>query len=199
MIKTIIFDIGGVLKRFEYVKYINSLFNDPDTVDAVYNAIWKSGNWEMLDAGEDADKVLSIMLESGKSYEDEIKLAFDTIGKCMYRQEYAIPWIKSLKSKGYKILYLSNYSKYVMQICPEVLDFLPYMDGGIFSCDVHLMKPDEKIYKMLLDKYDLNASECVFIDDNETNVTAAKKIGMEAIHFTDYLHTQNQLEKILHS
>lgn len=197
MIKAIIFDIGGVLKRFEYINYINSLFNDPNTVDAVYNAIWKSGNWQMLDAGEDADKVLSIMLESGKGYEDEIKLAFDTIGKCMYRQEYAIPWIKSLKSRGYKILYLSNYSKYVMQICPEVLDFLPYMDGGIFSCDVHLMKPDERIYKMLLDKYDLDASECVFIDDNEANIAAAKRIGMKAVHFTDYLHAQKELEDLL--
>lgn len=197
MIKTIIFDIGGVLKRFEYVNYINSLFNDPDTVDAVYNAIWKSGNWQMLDAGEDSDKVLSLMLDAGKGYEDEIKLVFNTIGKCMYRQEYAIPWIKSLKSSGYKILYLSNYSKYVMQICPEVLDFLPYMDGGIFSCDVHLMKPDEKIYKMLMDKYDLNASECVFIDDNEANIAAAKRIGMKAVHFTDYPHAQKELEDLL--
>ncbi|MBQ4401784.1 MAG: HAD-IA family hydrolase, partial [Synergistaceae bacterium] len=106
-------------------------------------------------------------------------------------------WLKSLKSRGYRLLYLSNYSRYVMNCNPDVLDFLPLMDGGIFSCDVKLIKPDRRIYEALAEKYSLKPSECVFIDDLERNVKAGRDFGFQAIQFGTLSQTQRDLEKLL--
>ena len=197
MIKAIIFDIGNVLKRFEYKEHLQKLFPDCTTRDKIYSAIWGTGYWKLLDLGEDSDSVFAKMTAAEPDYKSEIKLTLETIGDCMYRQDYAIPWIKELKSRGFAVYYLSNYSDFVKKASPEVLDFLPYTDGGIFSCDVKMMKPDLRIYRLLLEKYDLKAEECIFIDDRMENVEAAIKCGMEAIHFTDYLHSRENMDTII--
>ena len=73
-----------------------------------------------------------------------------------------------------------------MQANPGVLDFLPYMDGGVFSCHVKLIKPDLAIYLCLLKKYGLRAEECLFIDDREENVAVARELGMQVVRFEGY-------------
>ena len=73
-----------------------------------------------------------------------------------------------------------------MRANPSVLDFLPHMDGGVFSCYVNLIKPDPAIYRCLLEMYGLKAEECLFIDDREDNVVAARKLGIQAERFENY-------------
>lgn len=63
----------------------------------------------------------------------------------------------------------------------EVQGVLDGFDGGVASCEVHINKPDPKIYKALLDKYSLKAAECVFIDDRLENVQAAFALGFAGI------------------
>ena len=197
MIKTVVFDIGNVLMKFDYMPYIRSLLKDEDTVYRVNGAIWRSGCWGDLDLGRDVDTVYARMLEVEPEYRREVQLAFENVGQCMFRMDYAIPWIRELKGRGYRVLYLSNYSYYAMQANPDVLDFLPCMDGGVFSCEVGMVKPDPGIYRTLFEKYDLQPSECVFLDDFAENVTAARECGMNAILFDNYTHARNKLEQLL--
>lgn len=196
-INTIIFDIGNVLMSFDNMTYLQRLFQDSDTVQHVFDAIWGSGYWDELDLGEDKDMLLEKMVEHEPEYGEEIRAAVDHIEQCMSRREYPIPWIRELKRRGYKVLYLSNYSRYVTEAKPEVLDFLPEMDGGIFSCNVHLIKPDPEIYYKLIEAYDLIPENCVFIDDREINVEAAKAIGMKGIVFQTYRQVKEELECVL--
>ena len=197
MIRTVIFDIGNVLMKFDYMPYIRTLLGDEETVYRVNGAIWRSGYWNDLDRGEDVDKVYPKMLEADPEFREEIRLAFENVGQCMFKMDYAIPWIRELKGRGYQVLYLSNYSRYAMQANPDVLDFLPYMDGGVFSCDVGVVKPDRAIYRTLCEKYALEPSECVFLDDFEDNVSAARAFGMSGIHFHNYEQAREELEQIL--
>ena len=94
-------------------------------------------------------------------------------------------------------MYLSNYSEFVMEAKPEVLDFLPLMDGGVFSCYVGIIKPDPAIYTGLFRKYDLIPEECVFIDDKPENVQAAKDLGMAGIVFSSYDQAKGDLDRLL--
>ena len=80
---------------------------------------------------------------------------------------------------------------------PDVLDFLPLMDGGVFSCDVKLIKPDRRIYECITQKYNLIPNECVFIDDIERNVKAAKDFGFNAIQFMTLEQAQRDLNAML--
>ena len=185
--------------KFDYMPYIRTLLKDEETVYHVNGAIWRSGCWSDLDRGEDLVTVYARMLKVEPEYKREIQLAFENVGQCMFRMDYAIPWIQELKGRGYRVLYLSNYSHYAMQANPDVLDFLPYMDGGVFSCEVGMVKPEASIYQALIEKYDLHPAECVFLDDFAENVAAARDCGMKAILFHNYKQAQNQLESLLSS
>lgn len=197
VINTVIFDIGNVLMKFDYMPYIRSLLQDEDTVYRVNGAIWRSGFWNDLDRGEDTDIVYAKMLEAEPEYKEEIALAFENVGQCMFKMDYAIPWIQELKERGYRVLYLSNYSRHTMEANPGVLDFLPYMDGGVFSCEVGVVKPDAEIYRILCEKHRLNPEECVFLDDFEANVETARAFGMKAIRFENYEAAKRELNELL--
>ena len=71
---------------------------------------------------------------------------------------------------------------------------MDFFDGVMVSSDVHLIKPDARIYELLCSTYDLKPEECVFIDDRPENVAAAERVGMKGIVVTgDYA----VVEKIL--
>lgn len=199
MIKNIIFDIGDVLMHFTWNEYIHELFNgDTEKIDAVNEAINFTGLWIELDRNViPAEDVFYRMRNYNRAYWNDVVLALENAKRCFNRCDYAVPWVKSMKDKGYNVYYLSNYSHFNMSTAPEVLDFIPYMDGGIYSCDVQLLKPDMAIYELLCKKYELIPSECVFIDDRKENVEAAIAFGMQAIHFKSYEDTDKELQEII--
>ena len=185
--------------HFDYMPYVRELLKDETLVNRVNGAIWRSGCWADLDRGEPVDKIYLKMLGIEPGLENEIRRTFDNVGQCMHRAEYAILWIQELKEEGFKVYYLSNYSEYLMQASPDVLDFLPLMDGGVFSCYVHLLKPERAIYQKICDEYGLDPKECVFIDDREENVLAAEAFGMKGIFFTGYPEAKKELDELIHS
>ena len=110
--------------------------------------------------------------------------------------DYAIPLVQGLKKAGFRVYFLSNYSRKAYDECGESLIFMPYMDGGLVSFKVGMTKPDPKMYQMFLEEYALRAEECVFIDDTAENVEAARQIGFKGIVFTSYEELQTELEKL---
>lgn len=188
MIKTVIFDIGMVLLTFEWDEYVHGLFNDEETEKAVTAATWHNPKvWNELDKGVlSAEEVCGLFEQAGKGYEKQIRLAFERMGECPKQQPYAALWIKELKAKGLRVYYLSNYSYHLMDACPEALSFREHMDGGVFSCEEKLTKPDPAIYRRICEKYSLIPSECLFIDDLAANVEGARSIGMNAVQFESY-------------
>ena len=197
MIDTVVFDIGNVLMGFDPMAYLRRILPDEETVQRVNGAIWGTGCWDALDRGDDEAETVRRMLAAEPSLEREVRYAFENIGQCMSKRFYAAGWIRSLKARGYRVLYLSNYSEHAMRSNPDVLYFLPETDGGVFSCREKLMKPDPAIYGLLCERYALTPEKCIFIDDNEDNVKAARRFGMKAIRFTDYEETSAALDEAL--
>lgn len=197
MIKTIIFDIGNVLMRFDYEPYIKNLLKDDTVIEKVNDAVWRTGYWNELDLGYEQEEVFSKMLEAGPDCREEIRAALENVGDCIGPADYAKPWIRDLKERGYQVLFLSNYSEFIMNSRPDVLDFLPLMDGGVFSCYVGHVKPDPAIYRTICEKYHLAPEECVFLDDNKPNIEAAEDFGMKGIHFLSYEQAKEDLEELL--
>ncbi len=188
MIKTVIFDIGNVLMDFQWMEYMHSLYGEDESKISIINdAIWGKGYWQAMDRGEiSGDEIIRKVIEVAPIYEKELRKTLEGAGKAMHKFDYAIPWIKELKDMGKQVLYLSNYSEFAMDANRGVLDFLPYMDGGIFSCYVKMAKPDHAIYHALCEKYSLEPSECVFTDDMPENIEAAKECGFEGVLFEGY-------------
>ena len=197
MIKTVIFDIGNVLVDFSWWPYICSIY-DEGTARVITDAFWKTGYWEEFDRGVLSDEeIVRLMEEAAPGYENEIHTALAQAGGCLHKFDYAIPWIKQLKEMGYQVVFLSNYSEFLMELKPEVLDFLPYMDGGLFSCHAKLIKPDPEIYRALCEKCNLIPEEALFVDDNAANIEAARKFGLHAIRFEGYEKSYNEVMEYL--
>lgn len=102
-----------------------------------------------------------------------------------------------LKKKGYMIYILSNYSEELFAKHTKDAGFLDIIDGGIVSYQVHLLKPDIRIYKALLKKYSLKAEECMFFDDKEENVNGACRAGMKAVRVTSREMLNRMLDEML--
>ena len=92
------------------------------------------------------------------------------------------------RSRGYCVYYLSNIPEDVLDFLTE-RDLKGLFDGGVASCEVHINKPDPRIYKALLAKYQLKAGESVFIDDRLENVQAAFRLGFAGIQMKDSVGT----------
>ena len=61
------------------------------------------------------------------------------------------------------------------------------------------IKPDEKIYRLLLDRYDLKPEESVFVDDSIPNLEGAGRVGIHTYHFTDAKTFKADLDKIINN
>ncbi|MBO5526904.1 MAG: HAD-IA family hydrolase, partial [Erysipelotrichaceae bacterium] len=87
-----------------------------------------------------------------------------------------------LKAKGYGLYLLSNASRMQKDYWPNVVCSICF-DGVMVSAFEKLAKPDLRFYQRLLDRYDLKAEECLFVDDRKSNIEAAKSLGIDVYHF----------------
>lgn len=197
MIKTIIFDIGNVLVGFEWKKYLEGFGFTAEVTERISKATVLSPQWDEFDRGAmDDEEIIQAFVKNDPEIELEIRKICENVHDMLTRKEYAIPWIQEFKRKGYKVLYLSNFSRKAEKECADSLDFIPYMDGGIMSYKYHLIKPQPEIYLTLLKEYELMAEECVFLDDRQDNCQAAEKLGIHAIVFTTKEDAEKQLQRL---
>lgn len=187
MIKNVIFDVGKVLVEWEPLVAMKKLGMDDATARAVAAATTESPDWNESDRGAVSDeKMLAKLISNAPEYEKEIRLFWDNVGLPIYQYDYVRSWIRSLKEKGYGVYILSNYGSWTYAHTTEQLSFLEDVDGAVFSFQVKQIKPEPEIYQSLLAKYGLNPEECVFLDDRQENIDAAKAQKIEGIVFTSY-------------
>ena len=199
MIRNMVFDIGNVLMDFRWKEYMRSLFGEDETlIQTINQGIWHNGCWAAMDKGEmDGAATLRSAVAFAPQYEKEIKLTLDSVAHAFHKFKYSIPWIQELKRMGLNVYYLSNYSAFSVAANPDVLDFIPYMDGGVFSFEVKAVKPEPEIYRCLCDKYGLKPEECLFTDDVPANVKGAQDCGFQGIVFEGYEKTYPLIKKAL--
>ena len=199
MIRNMVFDIGNVLMDFRWKEYMRSLFGEDETlIQTINQGIWHNGCWAAMDKGEmDGAATLRSAVAFAPQYEKEIKLTLDSVAHAFHKFKYSIPWIQELKRMGLNVYYLSNYSAFSVAANPDVLDFIPYMDGGVFSFEVKAVKPEPEIYRCLCDKYGLKPEDCLFTDDVPANVNGAQACGFQGIVFEGYEKTYPLIKKAL--
>ncbi len=197
VIRNIIFDIGNVLAAWSWREYFEGFHFSQEVTERLARATVLSPLWEEVDRGKmDEDMLLAGFIANDPGLEKEIRKAWDNMHDMLERYDYAVPWLRELKGRGYKVYYLSNFSRKVRRECAHVLDFLPLMDGGVFSYEEKLIKPDPAIYRLLLERYGLQAGECVFLDDTPRNVEEALRQGMAGIVFCGREQAVEELGKL---
>ncbi len=191
-IDTIIFDLGGVLIDWNPEHVYKEVFNnDQQKVDWFLNNICTS-DWNVeQDAGRNLSEGTQILVNQFPEYEDLIRIFYDRwedmIGGVIKETEDILHFLK--QENKYKLYSLTNWSHETFPIPLRRYDFFKNFEGIVVSGDEKTRKPFPKIYKILLDRYNLNPGSCLFIDDNHDNIVTAEKLGINGIHYknTDQL------------
>ncbi|MDR2552616.1 MAG: HAD family phosphatase [Treponema sp.] len=102
--------------------------------------------------------------------------------------------MRDLKAAGFKLGILSNMIRPFVDHIRESLPVLGLPDEAVYSCDVDAVKPEEKIYRILLSRLDCGPEEVVFFDDAEANVEAARDLGMAAFFWESPGAARKELE-----
>lgn len=180
-IKNIIFDLGNVLVSTNMEDLIAV---DPDIPNDKINYIMSQW-YKDEDDPIGLDEFKSIIPDRLKEASKFIPKLFEYNIRCVNPFDYTIPLIDKLKAAGYNVYFLSNWSKWSYELLDRYhkFDFLEKMNGGVWSWQTGCMKPDERIYRILLNKYNLNPEECVFFDDLKDNIEAANDIGIKGVLF----------------
>lgn len=198
MIKNIIFDVGDVLLEYRWKDMLKDYGLPDDEAYKVGNLMFNDNLWHEFDlANMTHDEIVGQYLKNYPEYA-EVMQWFMTHGELMHvKREDVWEKVQKLKEKGYGIYILSNYSQELFEKHTKDAPFISLADGIVVSYQIHITKPDEKIYRYLLDKYNLKSEECIFFDDREENTEAARKLGIEAITVTSREFLLDGLDKLL--
>lgn len=196
-IKNIIFDLGNVLISFDPEKYLNENVKESLRKDFL-EKIFKTEEWLNLDRGtltyEEAKKIFKQRIPEGK---EEIDKYFDTdIYNMLSEIRENTKLISKLKEK-YNLYILSNFHKDAFEGINKKYDFFKYFDGGVVSCYYQLLKPEKEIYEILINKYNLNPNETLFIDDTKVNVDKASELGINVIYLEDSEKLKEKMIELL--
>ena len=194
MMKNIIFDLGNVLLNFKPVVYLHEQISDEEKVQQIYEEIFTSKEWLMLDRGviTEEEAVNEICNRSTENSE-LIKLVMYNWYQLLTPIEDTVEILKELKHKGYRLYVLSNFHLLAYEDVTKRYDFFKYFDGGIISYKEKLMKPEKDIYDKLIQRYKINPQESIFIDDTTENIESATKLGFEALLFTNSTDLRKKL------
>ncbi|SIQ53759.1 HAD family hydrolase [Halanaerobium kushneri] len=198
MIKNIVFDLGNVLLDFKPDLYLGELGYSEQIKSQLMSEIFASEEWLQLDRGTITQKQA---VEKWQQRNPEIKnLIADVMEgweRILTLKEDTLKIIKSLAQQKYNLYILSNFQKKAFDYISSEYDFFKYFDGQVISAEIGMIKPEAEIYEHLLDKFDLKASQTLFIDDSKPNIKAALKKGIRVIHFTDAENLKEELKLYL--
>ena len=197
-IQAVIFDMGGVLLRSEDYgprealanKYCLSLNQFEDLVFenetarlATVGKIPETAHWKAV------CNTLKVPMEQIKSFEDDF-------WKVDSLDSELIDFLDSLRPK-IKTALLSNAWNGARQALLNRHACRDVFDVSIFSYEVALAKPDPEIYKLILKRMNVKATEAIFLDDNLQNIESAAALGIHAIHFHSAAQAMEEIRKLL--
>lgn len=181
MIKNVIFDMGNVIFNYDR-DFLLSHFYKGKEFDLLKEKAFS--NWELLD--EDAMSLADFYDNVKNSLPPHLShIAISALQNWEYfmtQNKEMICLIRELKQKGYKLYVLSNITKHFVNVQYK-FPILKEFDGLVFSSLIKKVKPNSEIYEFLLNKYNLNPKECIFIDDTKKNLAGAARFGIKTFHY----------------
>jgi 2-haloacid dehalogenase len=197
-IDTIIFDLGGVLIDWSplYV-YTDTYFESIEKRDFFFKHICTSDWNEEQDAGRSIVEATRELLDKFPDWEQPIRDFYGRWTEMLRGPIHeSVELFRQLKDGGrYKIYALTNWQADLFNIALVRYNFLHWFDGRVVSGEEKTRKPFPEFYQRLLQRYQVNPSQALFIDDNFRNVQAAEELGIQSIHFTSPQRLQDALIK----
>ena len=189
-IKNIILDIGGVIFD-DSKKNIEKLLGK--NCDVIYKLAYGKSFKECLLGNKKVNEHIE-SLSNYKEFEDlKYILSKKNLSKSYPLITTNFEYIKTLKKQGYKLYLLTNITEDSYNYINDLININSIFDGGIYSYQEHIIKPDKRMYNLLIDKYNLKKTETIFFDDKEKNVISAINQGISSYVFKSIEDIKNNI------
>ena len=219
MIKNVIFDFGAVLVDWDRHYLYDEYFATDEARDLFERNTGRKGvpplemsqwfldnicttEWNVqMDGGKPTAVGTAELVAIHPEWESPIRMFF---GEWIRMFHGAIDGmydvVSELKHKGYRLYGLSNWSAetFDKHVGPHFPVF-QLLEGMVVSGHEGCIKPDAKIYHLLIDRYKLNPDECLFVDDSIPNLKGAEQVGIHTYHFTGCEIFKADLDTILNN
>jgi 2-haloacid dehalogenase len=195
-VKTVVFDLGNVLIRWDPRNLYRKLFTGDHERMEWFLANVCTGPWnERHDAGHPIADGVAEVIGRFPEHEALIRAFYDRWEEMLdgpIAENVAI--LEELKASRRPVYALTNWSAETFPKARVLFPFLGLFDGIVMSGEERVIKPDPAIYRVLLSRYGLAPEATVFVDDSEKNVIGARKVGIHAIHYGPQVDLRAELE-----
>ncbi len=189
MINTILFDFGGVLVDWNPRYVYRDYFQDDEKMEWFLKHIC-TDEWNLeQDRGRSLQKATELLIAQHPEWEKEIRMYYGQWEKMLRDAIWETVDILYELNKKHKMYGLTNWSAETFPVALARFDFFQIFEGILVSGEEKLIKPNPKIYELMMNKFNLKPENCLFIDDNLKNVEAARVFGIKTLHF----HNANEL------
>jgi 2-haloacid dehalogenase len=186
----VVFDLGNVLLEWDPRHLYRKLFvNQPQEMEwflaNVCTYEWCVEQHGVADLGGGFKAAVEQLMQVQPPELHPFIRAYDERWMEMLAGEMAdsVAILEALAARGVPLYALSNWNAEKFETTLKTYSCLKHFKGIMISGEVGVAKPDLTIYQLFLQRFGLRADACVFIDDKETNIAAARHVGMHGLHF----------------
>lgn len=183
-IKNVIFDLGAVMFEWNPKRISENFTNNVELQQRIQTELFYHQDWADFDCALITEQ--ETIKRTSKKFELSITEAenlFKQIKQSLVLIEKTLTVLKKVKEQNLNAYCLSNISPELFKHLNDGHDFFELFDGIVTSGVENTGKPEKRIFEILLDRYQLNAQECFFIDDSEANTRTAENLGISTITF----------------
>jgi 2-haloacid dehalogenase len=184
MPRTVVFDLGNVLVRWNPRLLYEQLIPDDEELERFFDTVITHDWIRDQDSGRTFADGIALLTGKFPHYDAEIRAFWERWEEMVPGPiEETVEILAELRDRQTPLYALTNWSHETFPIARPRFPFFDWFAGIVVSGDVRLLKPDARIYRHLLETHGLQAEDCVFIDDSPANVAGAVAVGITGLHF----------------
>ena len=193
----IVFDLGGVILTWNPQAIIAGVFADEASQALVWSEVFRHRDWVELDRGTlPIDAAIAGAASRTGLPEADLERLYQQVAPSLVPIPQMIDLLHRLRAHGHRLYCLSNMHPDSLAYLKSRYTFWDLFDDAVFSCLVHLCKPEPAIYAHMLETFGLKGPETLFLDDMEVNLEAAGSFGIRTIRVVTPLQCERELESI---
>ena len=193
----VVFDLGGVLIDWDPRHLYRSLFDDEVEMERFLAEVTTPA-WNLeQDRGRPFAEAIAQLTSEHPDRAELIGVFWsrwpETLGEPFHE---TVEVLADLRATGIRLLALTNWSAETYPFAPPRYPFLAWFEAVIVSGEEALAKPDPAIFRILVDRHELEPARTVLIDDSAANIEVAASLGFRAIRFTGAAALRHDLNAI---
>jgi 2-haloacid dehalogenase len=181
----VIFDLGGVLIDWDPRHLYRKLFSGDEAAMEEFLATVCTAEWNRgQDAGRGCAEAVALLQHRHPDRAELIDAYYARFDEMMAGLVAgSVEILVELHRRGTPIYGLSNFSAETYPLALRRFEFIGLLRETVISGAVKALKPDPRIYQILLDRCRIDPRRAVFVDDVAANVETARQLGLHGIVF----------------